>query len=114
MRVLILVLGFQGFLNEQIAEEVGLNRQQVGVWRKRWRALGESLCVREWTEPHRLREAILEVLSDSPRPGCPGKITAEQVARSWPWRRAAGLSGRPFSVGPTENCGTRWWSNAGS
>ena len=36
-RALILVLGFQGLLNEQIAEEVGLNRQQVGVWRKRWR-----------------------------------------------------------------------------
>ena len=43
-RALILVLGFQGLLNEQIAEEVGLNRQQVGVWRQRWRdeAVGAS------------------------------------------------------------------------
>ena len=80
-RALILVLGFRGLLNEQIAEEVGLNRQQVGVWRKRWRDAWESLCVWECTEPHRLREAILEVLSDAPCPGCPGKITAEQVAQ---------------------------------
>jgi putative transposase len=65
-RALILVLGFQGLLNEQIAEEVGLNRQQVGVWRKRWRDAWESLCVWECTEPRRLREAILEVLSDAP------------------------------------------------
>jgi putative transposase len=64
-RALILALGFQGHLNEQIAEEVGLNRQQVGVWRKRWRDAWESLCVWECTEPHRLREAILPTVSPS-------------------------------------------------
>src|SRR5436305_9196543 len=80
-RALILVLGVQGLLNEQIAEEVGLNRQQVGVWRKRWRDAWESLCVWECTEPHRLREAILDVLSDAPRPGAPATFTAEQVAQ---------------------------------
>jgi hypothetical protein len=36
-RASILVLGFQGLLNEQIALDVGLNRQQVGIWRRRWR-----------------------------------------------------------------------------
>ena len=72
-RALILVLGFQGLLNEQIAEEVGLNRQQVGVQgRKRWRDTWESLCVWECIEPHRLREAILEVLSDA-APGVSGE-----------------------------------------
>ena len=39
-RALILVLGVQGLLNEQIAEEVGLNRQQVGVWRNAGYKLG--------------------------------------------------------------------------
>jgi len=61
--------------------EVGRNRQQVGVWRKRWREAWEALCVWECTEPHRLREAILDVLADAPRPGSPGKVTAEQVAQ---------------------------------
>jgi hypothetical protein len=78
-RALILVLGFQGLLNEQIAVEVALNRQQVGVWRQRWRDAWDALCLWECTEPHRLWEAIREVLADAPRPGCPGKITAEQV-----------------------------------
>ena len=80
-RALILVRGVQGLLNEQIAVEVGLNRQQVGVWRRRWRDAWNSLCVWECTEPHRLREAILEVLADAPRSGSPGKVTAGQVAQ---------------------------------
>lgn len=80
-RALIIVLGFRGLLNEQIAVKAGLNRQQVGVWRQRWRDAWEALCVWECTEPHRLREGILEVLSDAPRPGSPGTFTAEQVAQ---------------------------------
>lgn len=77
----IVLLGFQGMLNESIAREVDLNRQQVGVWRQRWRDAWESLCLWECNEPHRLREAILDVLMDAPRPGCPGKFTAEQVSQ---------------------------------
>lgn len=79
-RASIIVLGFQGLFNQQIAAEVQLNRQQVGVWRQRWRDAWESLCVWECNEPHRLREGILEALSDAPRPGSPGTFTAEQVA----------------------------------
>jgi transposase len=80
-RASIVLLGFQGLLNEQIASEVGLNRQQVGVWRQRWRDAWDALCVWECREPHRLREAIIEVLRDAPRPGSPGTFTAEQVAQ---------------------------------
>ena len=113
-RALILVLGLQGLLNEQIAEEVGLNRQQVGVWRKRWRDAWESLCVWECTEPHRLREAILEVLSDAPRRGVRGKSPPSRSRKSWPWRASRrSCRGVRSPVGPTENCETRW-SNAGS
>ena len=79
-RATIILLGFQRLWNEEIAEQVGLNRQQVGVWRQRWRDAWESMCVWECAEPHRLREAILDVLADAPRPGAPAKFTAEQVA----------------------------------
>jgi hypothetical protein len=41
-RASIIVLGFQGLFNEWIAENVGLNRQQIGVWRQRWRDAWES------------------------------------------------------------------------
>jgi len=98
LRASILVLGFQGTLNEQIAVAVGLNRQQVGIWRRRWREAWDSLCAWECTEPHRLREAILDVLSDAPRPGCPGKITADQVARILAVAcESPKLSGRPIT-----------------
>ena len=80
-RATIILLGFQGLWNEEIAVQVGLNRQQVGVWRQRWRDAWESMCVWECAEPHRLREAILDALSDAPRPGAPAKFTAEQVSQ---------------------------------
>ena len=97
-RALILVLGVQGLKNERIAAEVGLIRRQVGLWRRRWREAWDSLCVWECTEPHRLREAILEVLSDAPRPGCPGRITAEQVAQILAVAcESPKLSGRPIT-----------------
>jgi transposase len=97
-RALILVRSVQGLLNDQIALEVELNRQQVGVWRRRWREAWDSLCVWECTEPHRLREAILAVLADAPRPGSPGKVTAEQVAQILAVAcESPQLSGRPIA-----------------
>lgn len=97
-RATMILLGFQGLLNEEIALQVGLNRQQVGVWRQRWRDAWEALCVWECSEPHRLREAILNVLSDVPRPGSPGKFTAEQVAQILVLAcESPKLSGRPIT-----------------
>jgi transposase len=97
-RAMIVLLGFQGMLNGSIASKVGLNRQQVGVWRQRWRDAWESLCLWECNEPHRLREAILDVLTDAPRPGCPGKFTAEQVSQIIALAcELPKLSGRPIS-----------------
>jgi transposase len=97
-RALIILLGFSGMFNEQIALQVGLNRVQVGLWRQRWRDAWEALCVWECTEPNRLREAILDVLSDAPRPGTPAKFTAEQVSQIVALAcEQPKLSGRPIS-----------------
>jgi hypothetical protein len=96
-RALIILRGFQGILNQQIAVEVGLNRQQVGVWRQRWRNAWNALCTWECTQTHRLREAILEVLSDAPRPGTPATFTAEQVTQIVALAcESPKLSGRPI------------------
>src|SRR6202030_179025 len=35
-RASIIVLAFDGLLNEDIAERVGLRHRQVGRWRRRW------------------------------------------------------------------------------
>lgn len=97
-RATIILLGFQGLFNEEIALRVGLNRQQVGLWRQRWRDAWDALCVWECTEPHRLREAILDVLADAPRPGAPATFTAEQVAQIVALAcEPPKLSGRPIN-----------------
>jgi transposase len=97
-RAMIILLGFSGMLNEEIALQVGLNRQQVGIWRQRWRDAWEALCVWECTEPHRLREAIADVLSDAPRPGTPATFTAEQVSQIVALAcEPPKLSGRPIN-----------------
>jgi transposase len=97
-RATIILLGFTGMLNEDIALKVGLNRQQVGLWRQRWRDAWDALCVWECTEPHRLSEAILDVLADAPRPGTPAKFTAEQVSQIVALAcEPPKLSGRPIN-----------------
>jgi len=99
-RATIILLGFSGMFNEDIALRVDLNRMQVGIWRQRWRDAWEALCVWECTEPHRLREAMVDVLSDAPRPGAPATFTAEQVAQIVALAcEPPKLSGRPIDHG---------------
>jgi len=97
-RARIVLRAFQKYENQEIAGEVGLNRQQVGVWRQRWRSGWESLCVWECQEPKRLREAILEMLTDAPRPGAPATYSAEQVTQILALAcESPELSNRPIS-----------------
>jgi hypothetical protein len=79
-RAEIILLAFAGLDNEAIAPRVGLERHQVGIWRRRWQHNFAKLIRIECTEePVALRRAIEELLADAPRPGCPGTFTAEQL-----------------------------------
>jgi transposase len=80
-RASIILLAFAGIANQDIAQQVGLERHQIGIWRRRWQQAFDDLVRIECTEdaPAKLRHAIEEVLTDEPRPGCPGKFTAEQI-----------------------------------
>jgi transposase len=80
-RARIILLAFAGRSNEQISRDVGLERKQVGLWRRRWRDSWDALTLLECTEPRRLREAIRETLQDAPRSGAPGTFTAEQITQ---------------------------------
>jgi len=80
-RATIVLRAFEGCLNEDISAEVGLERKQVGAWRRRWQDAWESLTCLECREPRRLREAIRDTLRDAPRSGSPGTFTAEQIAQ---------------------------------
>src|SRR5271169_1581228 len=70
-RATIILLAFGKLPNEEIAAKVGLERKQVGLWRRRWQNAWESLTVLECREPRRLREAVRETLRDAPRSGAP-------------------------------------------
>lgn len=81
-RAQIILLAFDRQRNEDIAAQVGLERHQVGSWRRRWADAFERLVRRECVEGvAALKKAIRQVLSDAPRSGAPGKFTAEQLAQ---------------------------------
>ena len=81
-RATIVLLAFAGMANEDIAQEVGLGRHQVGVWRRRWQHAFDNLIRIECLDDFpALRQAIEDLLRDEPRPGCPGKFTAQQLTQ---------------------------------
>ena len=79
-RATILLLAFAGLDNRDIASQVGLERHQIGLWRRRWQTAFPKLIRIECLETAAaLRQAIEKLLRDQPRPGSPGKFTAEQI-----------------------------------
>jgi transposase len=59
-RAQIVLLAAEGVANREIARLVGLNQNQVGMWRKRYAALG------------------MIGLEDRPRPGRPRRVALSQ------------------------------------
>jgi putative transposase len=81
-RARMILLAFERLPNEVIADCLGYERHPVGVWRRRWADAFDRLILIECCEGiPALRRAIGELLSDAPRPGSPGKFTAEQVTQ---------------------------------
>jgi putative transposase len=81
-RAEIILLAFEGYRNDHIAERLQCERHGVGTWRSRWKKAFPRRVVIECLEkPAALRAAIAEVLSDLPRAGCGGKFTAEQITQ---------------------------------
>ena len=72
-RARIILGAFEGNLNRDIAAEVGLNRAQVGLWRRRWADSFDALVAIECRETNAtLYRSIQQVLSDAPRRGVSG------------------------------------------
>lgn len=80
-RAKIVILAFEQRNNEEVGEVVGLNPQQVSVWRKRWRDDWERLILMECNESRSvLKKEMESVLADLPRKGRTPKFTPEQQA----------------------------------
>lgn len=94
----IILLAFSGMLNTQIAEQVGLNRQQVGLWRRRWADSWQALIAIECREnTATLKRMIQATFTDAPRSGAPCTFTAEQVTQILAVAcESPELSGRPI------------------
>ena len=81
-RARMILLGFDGLDNEDIADRIGCERHAVGIWRRRWADAWQRLVLIECCEKESaLPNAIEELLSDLQRSGCPGKFTPEQVTQ---------------------------------
>lgn len=81
-RATIVLRAFAGVANADIAHELGLGPDCVGLWRRRWSKVWPRLTVFECAESLAdLRRAIVAVLDDKPRSGNPGKFTAEQITQ---------------------------------
>jgi transposase len=81
-RASIILMAFDGLLNEDIAHRVGLVHRQVGRWRRRWANAWEPLISIECSESRAaLRRAIEATLADEPRPGAPAKFSPEPVTQ---------------------------------
>lgn len=81
-RARIILEAFQGKLNGDISAIVGLDRVQIGLWRRRWADSSAALVAIECRETNAdLTRSIQQVLSDAPRSGSPGTFTAEQVTQ---------------------------------
>jgi putative transposase len=76
----IILLCAEGKTNYRIGKELRMSEQVASKWRKRWQSNVEHLLQTEEEEDKgKYRKRILKVLDDAPRPGCPGKFSAEQV-----------------------------------
>jgi Homeodomain-like domain-containing protein len=68
-RASIIVLAFDGLLNEEIAERVGLTHRQVGRWRRRWAHAWDRLIDLECCESRAVLRRAIEADLLQLRPG---------------------------------------------
>ncbi|MEM9196133.1 MAG: helix-turn-helix domain-containing protein [Myxococcota bacterium] len=82
-RAQIILACAEGLTNVAVAEKLQVHEQRVRRWRGRWFAAAERLAEAEdgGANPKEVRELVLSVLDDSPRPGTPVKFSAEQVTQ---------------------------------
>ena len=85
-RAQIVLLAFRKHNNEEVGELVGLNPQQVSVWRKRWKADWERLIAVECNESRSvLKKEIESLLADQPRKGRTPTFSSNNKPRSSLW-----------------------------
>jgi putative transposase len=82
-RVRVILAAADGLNNDQIARQLGLDRETVQIWRSRWLAAGPALAAAEADggDDADLTRQIVAVLDDAPRAGAPPTFSAEQICQ---------------------------------
>jgi putative transposase len=82
-RAKTILLAAEGLSNESIATQLGLSRNSVSLWRRRWDAATEGLEAAEAAgdSDRALLKRLQAMLQDAPRPGAPSDFSAEQLAQ---------------------------------
>lgn len=79
-RVQIILHAAQAKNNQQVAQELGIHRETVRQWRKRWIAATERFKSAESSSNDLHYLALMEsVLADDLRPGSPSNFSLEQI-----------------------------------
>jgi putative transposase len=79
-RAKIVLLAAKGNSNYSIEQELNATNHTVIKWRNKYFAAADKLEKIEKETPLKIKETIINVLSDDERPGSPSKFTDEQVA----------------------------------
>jgi transposase len=80
-RARVVLLSAGGQLNQDQAKQLGVDRQRVRRWRRRWaRAQGTLAAAEAVATDKDLKRLIVDVLTDEKRSGGPTKFSPEQVA----------------------------------
>jgi len=82
-RAKLILAAASGESNSSISRRLELDREQVALWRERWREESEFLAAAEKQQvtDKKLRALIEQILSDRQRPGTTKSFTVEQVVK---------------------------------
>lgn len=82
-RTFIILKAANGQRSNQIAEEIGVDSNTVGLWRNRWLEGSTRIeaAVKNNCSDKQLQELVLDIISDKPRPGAPSDFTPEQITQ---------------------------------
>ncbi|MCP4807234.1 MAG: helix-turn-helix domain-containing protein [Proteobacteria bacterium] len=82
-RCSIILLSADGIRNTEQAQQLGIDRQRVRRWRRRWAENEQRLAgaEREGVTDKDLARLLRTLLSDELRPGTPPTFTAEQLTQ---------------------------------
>lgn len=81
-RAHVVLLSSAAVSDEDQGQQLGVDRQRVRRWRRRWEAARERLAAAEaaGASDKDFAALVRKVLADAPRSGTPCRFTAEQIA----------------------------------